>query len=1138
MLQSTFIFFLHYGFFSYRNVLLFFNFFKKVNSFNQYNIFLNFIKLYFYKNYNFKNDFIRDLSVIWKIDGIKQTRHGINNNLPKIVDNLQFSKKPKLEYLQDLGKRYSMYFSNNYKKQFSKFSIKKNIFKNFYTFYFLSLFNFFINYSSIKKNQYIKKKSINFSKNSYIKNNFSFNIFFKNLLIRNNSFYLRGLNNSTRILKLAKNVFEIKNMYKYNGYSNLKLNNRTITPEIINKKLVFKIKKNWQVSYIEKKNNDETSKKKIFFFLFKKNIKSFYKLIRTDWRVKIIKENKNIKNKLKEYLKKLKKKNTYNNFFFYFFNEKFRKKFVYKLEDLLTSNQLKIKIPILKNKIEIISKKNKKIPVEIKKSYDFLKFKGRIILKYKKFLNKKRINVLYKKKYIKILNKKLYKSKYKKFKIIKYRRYLFTIKKQNKILFWYFKKKAKFFGKFGKKLKKGLKLNIKLKIKNSIRKLMIILYFKNFIKNTINVWRKKKTKNKKIKFNFNKFNRFNFYLKKSIKRFFFKLKKKKYKRIKYIKKIFLLKPLLNKYQYFININKKYSFDNQYYYKNNFHNSNILIKKIKLKKYLFKKYLYEDFIYDDIFFSKNILFWDYLQPKAKILKIYKKKRLDWLYKKMNPSYFDLFFNIKFRNRFLDKFINKRKNIFSNLIEEYSKWVNRFRFIILKRLIFSKINYKLKKKKISKYFFKKFDLSDYLIRRSFFLFDWKKRKDFKLLKDKNLRFSYNNILMNFTKNYKYKLKKKNFKFISNLYDNNYKKFVKSKKINFVNYSNLNFFLLNQKLKLFELKNNYVKILQNYKYWGSFFYSWSWSFLYINDFFNYESKIDYFNVRSKMFFSENRRYNVKNFFYITHQTFKNHKFLKEKYRNSYHYYLNYLSENNRQSLSFNPSSTYKEKKWFYRKKFYDVEKPYTLLIRNHYSNTLRFERNKVKLFFLLKFRYQYTLTHWLYRFKLYYGLKLFLDWNCNVLNSIQNSKFVSGFENVRYLLSQGMCFINGRITSNSSLPVFSGDILAIKFGWQFYIYIIYINKIYKYNNILRRYFSNYVRKFKKKQSNDVMTKSTKALHYGPNEQFLEIPYYIETDYMTMTAVILTEPDYNYILKKNLHRFTTVPILSLFHLNWKYIV
>lgn len=196
------------------------------------------------------------------------------------------------------------------------------------------------------------------------------------------------------------------------------------------------------------------------------------------------------------------------------------------------------------------------------------------------------------------------------------------------------------------------------------------------------------------------------------------------------------------------------------------------------------------------------------------------------------------------------------------------------------------------------------------------------------------------------------------------------------------------------------------------------------------------------------------------------------------------------------------------------------------------------KLNYFFLLKFRFQYTLTHWLFRFKLYYGLKFFLDWNSNLLNTLQNSKFISGFENVRFLLSHGMCFINGRITSNEYLPIFSGDVLAIKFGWQFYLYIIYINKIYKYNNILRRYFSNYVYKFKKNNSNDVMTKSTKALFYGPNEQFLEIPYYIEVDYMTMSSVILTEPDYNYILKKNLHRFTTVPILSLFHLNWKYIV
>lgn len=325
------------------------------------------------------------------------------------------------------------------------------------------------------------------------------------------------------------------------------------------------------------------------------------------------------------------------------------------------------------------------------------------------------------------------------------------------------------------------------------------------------------------------------------------------------------------------------------------------------------------------------------------------------------------------------------------------------------------------------------------------------------------------------------------------------------------------------------NIDKIKIKYSYWSTFFYSWNWVFVFINDFFKLERKIDYHEVRSKLFFNFVPYYHLQTFKYQINKTFKNYKSLQEK--------LTIYNEN--YNKIHKPDIT--KRKWFWYKPLTiptELYKPKPkrklnwVLIKNHYSKTLRKERKKVDVFFKLNYRYQHRLTNWLFYFKLFYGLKMFSENNSTIVNTLQNSKFISGYENTLFILQKHLCFINGYIVTNEWIPVFTNDIILLKVNWYIYLYIIYSRKVYTYKNILlTNFITNKYNKFK----------SEKPVFWDfvyQTDMYTDIPYYIEIDFLTLSGIILAEPDRHYLIQRNLHKITFAPLASIFNLNWKYIV
>ena len=365
------------------------------------------------------------------------------------------------------------------------------------------------------------------------------------------------------------------------------------------------------------------------------------------------------------------------------------------------------------------------------------------------------------------------------------------------------------------------------------------------------------------------------------------------------------------------------------------------------------------------------------------------------------------------------------------------------------------------------------------------------------------------------------------VSNISDN-----VLDKKIS--NYSK--FIDLNLKytpLKVFDSifinSLNVDKVKIKYSYWSTFFYSWNWVFVFINDFLKLERKIDYHEVRSKLFFNFVPYYHLQTFKYQINQTFKYYKSLQEKltiYNENYNK-IHKPDTNKRKWFWYKPLTTPTE---LYKPK--PKRKLNWVLIKNHYSKTLRKERKKVDVFFKLNYRYQHRLTNWLFYFKLFYGLKMFSENNSTIVNTLQNSKFVSGYENTLFILQKHLCFINGYIVTNEWIPVFTNDIILLKVNWYIYLYIIYSRKIYTYKNILlTNFITNKYNKFK----------NEKPVFWDfvyQTDMYTDIPYYIEIDFLTLSGIILSEPDRHYLIQRNLHKITFAPLASIFNLNWKYIV
>lgn len=354
--------------------------------------------------------------------------------------------------------------------------------------------------------------------------------------------------------------------------------------------------------------------------------------------------------------------------------------------------------------------------------------------------------------------------------------------------------------------------------------------------------------------------------------------------------------------------------------------------------------------------------------------------------------------------------------------------------------------------------------------------------------------------------------------------------SKKIykdSFINKSKTN---LSNFSRLVDFDKN--KIINKYKYWYSFFNSWNWTFLFINNFYNFESKLDYHELRAQLMYQQNKTYHSNYFFIDNSKTFKDYRFIKEKDRDNFEYnpFFNKLKRKNILSKKVNSNVYYRDKVYKHKQDFY--KRMRVLLVKNHHSKTLRRERLRVNYFFRLNYRFQHRLTNWLYYYKLNYGLNLYYNFNLTLENTLSNSKFIPDRLYIIFLLKKQLIYLNGYCIISPKTNLFRGDCISLKINWYVYVYLIYIKKIYKYNNII-------IKSFLKTKYNKYKSDNPKNWNYVfQSSKDYDSPYYTEIDYMTLSCIVLFEPDYNYIIKKNFYNLTYVPLLSLFNLNWKYVV
>lgn len=703
------------------------------------------------------------------------------------------------------------------------------------------------------------------------------------------------------------------------------------------------------------------------------------------------------------------------------------------------------------------------------------------------------------------------------------------------------------------------------KIKNNIK--LNKYYFKNYFKNRLKgIFYSKKTNylTKKLFFykyyNIRNYNKINFKFKKLIKtvdnidllaidnslfkntksnriEIFKKTKIDDIETIKLDKKIYKKNKFFFLYKLnfkkFINKNKKF------------------IRKITLKFYKNRKYRIKKlnslsikkllFIFKIKLNNLNRKFITQLLCKIKLFK--SRKLINIFFKNCSNI-------VNINNNFIKLERNNKKNllIYHNVQEflEYSflyhvdkniKKINSNE--IFRNLHSSNSLKKIKKKK--NYFFKL--IKEKTLKSTFFNYNMPIKKDPSIpgsyiLNDFYFKYlNKNKRVKIFLK--KYLKKKKNIiLFYKNYFNLNIKQNpLKIKKSTFFNLNILKYgdILISNSLKFndtsFNTKN--INLIKNkYSYWFTFFNSWNWAFIFINDFYNMERKIDYHKLRSNLFFHMVPYYNKNTTSYKFKKTFKDYRHFRESSFNKNYtdmldkFYIKNLTNSNRYT-----NNVYSSVSWF-RKKPRQKKKLNWILIKNHYSKTLRFERKKVDSFFNLNYRYQYRLTNWLFYFKIYYGLKIFYENNCTIINVLKNSKFIDGSDNVYIILKKHLCYINGYIVSTEILPLFTNDIIALKVNWYVYLYIMYSKKIYYYDNLLTKSFMK--NKFKKFKNNRPVSWD----FIFQTETYTDIPYYLEMDFTTLSCIMLTEPDFNYIIKKNIHKLIYAPLASIFNLNWKYIV
>ena len=610
-----------------------------------------------------------------------------------------------------------------------------------------------------------------------------------------------------------------------------------------------------------------------------------------------------------------------------------------------------------------------------------------------------------------------------------------------------------------------------------------------------------------------------------------------------------------------NVSKKLILENFFYMKKintNYNFKKILIKLItKFKKknstdwFFSKPYLFlNNYRFKKTFFSySNSLTINFYKKHTKFF--YNFKKYNFQFRLKNST--DISFSQNFK---IFNFIKKSKN---NKYKKCFNFIKKHPILLKYKFNLFKVNLKLKiRNKKSLYKIWKFNLINVskILKKNKFI----NRIDPFILKKSKIKY-FKKLFFKIIIRLPKKIKKLKFKLILN----SLFKITTDKKLNWYKKNKINFFTIN------EINSTFSKNLINFQIFKIKSYFMKKIKLKIN--LNLLKKLKYFTKRKTNFllkthgflFLNNNITSYKNIYnfkkFIFSFPYKNElykhilkKYIKSVYINIFNNTNKFLPDNgpinkffkNENNLIFLlEKNTYFCKNWFYFNNQIQYYKNIMLENSNFiikrvkfkpgYSSLWRNARNSLKTSLSLNFKYQNKLTNYISKYKKFIKFKTFIFVEMSLVNILIRSRFLTDHDSCKFLINNGLIFLNGLICTNPNFQLYVGDFLQLMINVKYYILYkwfanLVIKKKYKMRNLIRK-------KSKPSFSNEDKKKS---YHYPKwilfNKNLTDdVAKFIEIDFFSLSLIILYEP----FLWSDLNFYNIIDqkfgIINLY--NWKYI-
>lgn len=372
-------------------------------------------------------------------------------------------------------------------------------------------------------------------------------------------------------------------------------------------------------------------------------------------------------------------------------------------------------------------------------------------------------------------------------------------------------------------------------------------------------------------------------------------------------------------------------------------------------------------------------------------------------------------------------------------------------------------------------------------------------------------------------------KNSRFFTNLLTSSYNQIIILKPLSyFCTFSSNTVNLKKQKFSLLKTKYNTL-----FSYHNLSFILPIYGFLFITKqevLTNYNSILD-LKKTSYSFFYYN---DIKNFIISKSNLIKNYySFFLNSLNFEENHYIPHKGFKNNSKPSFlfllkNESSSLVFDSFFDEPDDFSISR---IRFKPGYYRIWRNARNSLKSLLNLNFSYQHQLTRYLAKFYKLNRFTLFKYTELKLSNLLLFSNLVPDYSTSQLFINNKLIYVNGLLTTNSSLILVQNDLIQILVSIKYYVLFKWLTnwsllKKLKINQLL---ISN-----QSKATN--LSKKNLPEWLLKNLTFdYDIPKYLEVDYLTLSAFILYEPykitDYNPLFQK----FSKLPIYNLY--NWKYI-